>query len=117
MVRPRSYDPPGWVRPERLPDDLPPQEQWVRMGWQVMGAPAKHPPQLATAKPDENALPPLVRPRSLSTDVTRLLRSIGETFEKAPALKAPEKAGGKLASLGADEEPRSAQAQPDAASN
>jgi hypothetical protein len=46
-VRPRSYDPPGWVRPERLPDDLPPQEQWVRMGWQVMGAPAKHPPQTA----------------------------------------------------------------------
>ncbi len=80
-------------------------------------APAKQPPQVATAKPDENALPPLARPRSLSTDVTRLLRSIGETFEKAPALKAPEKAGGKLASLGADEEPRSAQAKPDAASN
>ncbi len=80
-------------------------------------APAKQPPQVATTKPDENALPPLVRPRSLSTDVTRLLRSIGETFEKAPALKAPEKAGGKLASLGADEEPRSGQAKPDAASN
>ncbi|WP_246765033.1 transglycosylase domain-containing protein [Ensifer sp. PDNC004] len=79
--------------------------------------PAKQPPQVASAKPDENALPPLVRPRSLSTDVTRLLRSIGETFEKAPALKAPEKAGGKLASLGAAEEPRSGQAKPDAASN
>ncbi len=43
----RSYDPPGWVRPARLPDDLPPQEQWVQMGWQVMGAPAKHPPWTA----------------------------------------------------------------------
>ena len=43
----RSFDPPGWVRPERLPDDLPPQEQWVPMEWQVMGARAKHPPWTA----------------------------------------------------------------------
>ena len=79
-------------------------------------APAKQ-PEVATAKPDENALPPLVRPRSLSAEVTRLLRTIGETFEKAPALKAPEKAGGRLAALGAAEEKRSGQTDPNAASN
>ena len=79
-------------------------------------APAKQ-PEVATAKPDENALPPLVRPRSLSAEVTRLLRMIGETFEKAPALKAPEKAGGRLAALGAAEEKRSGQTDPNAASN
>ena len=43
----RSYDPPGWVRPERLPADLPPQEQWAAMGWQVMGARSPHPPWTA----------------------------------------------------------------------
>ncbi|MGN7801498.1 transglycosylase domain-containing protein [Ensifer sp. 22521] len=79
-------------------------------------APAKQ-PEVATAKPDENALPPLVRPRSLSAEVTRLLRTIGETFEMAPALKAPEKAGGRLAALGAAEEKRSGQTDPNAASN
>lgn len=79
-------------------------------------APAKQ-PEVATAKPDENALPPLVRPRSLSAEVTRLLRTIGETFEKAPALKAPEKAGGRLAALGAAEEKRSGQTDPNAVSN
>ncbi|MBK5567937.1 transglycosylase domain-containing protein [Ensifer sp. SSB1] len=79
-------------------------------------APVKQ-PQVAAAKPDENALPPLIRPRSLSAEVTRLLRTIGETFEKAPTLKAPEKAGGKLAALGAAEEKRSGQTDPDAASN
>ena len=40
-------DPPGWVRPERLPDDLPPQEQWVEQPWEVWGAPAQHPPPTA----------------------------------------------------------------------
>ncbi|WVT74237.1 transglycosylase domain-containing protein [Sinorhizobium chiapasense] len=78
-------------------------------------APAQQ-PQVATVKPDENALPPLVRPRSLSAEVTRLLRTIGETFEKAPALKAPE-GGGKLAALGTTEEKRSGQTDPNAASN
>ncbi len=52
-----------------------------------------------TAKPDENALPPLVRPRSLSADVTRLLKEIGDTFEKAQPLKARERPGGKVAVL------------------
>ncbi|CCM66712.1 penicillin-binding protein 1A family [Sinorhizobium meliloti Rm41] len=52
-----------------------------------------------TAKPDENALPPLVRPRSLSADVTRLLKNIGDTFEKAQPLKARERPGGKVAVL------------------
>jgi hypothetical protein len=47
VVRRRSFDPPGWVRPERLPADLPPQEQWAQMDWQVMGARAKHPPWTA----------------------------------------------------------------------
>lgn len=74
-------------------------------------------PQVANAKPDENALPPLVRPRSLSADVTRLLRSVGETFEKAPALKAPEKNGGKVAVLGDANGGPSQQVLPNAASN
>ncbi len=52
-----------------------------------------------TAKPDENALPLLVRPRSLSADVTRLLKRIGDTFEKAQPLKARERPGGKVAVL------------------
>ncbi|MGH6807585.1 MAG: transglycosylase domain-containing protein, partial [Ensifer adhaerens] len=79
-------------------------------------APSKQ-PQVANAEPDENALPPLVRPRSLSADVTRLLRSVGETFEKAPALKAPEKNGGKVAVLGDANGGPSQQVLPNAASN
>lgn len=79
-------------------------------------APSKQ-PQVANAKPDENALPPLVRPRSLSADVTRLLRSVGETFEKAPALKVPDKNGGKVAVLGAADAGSSQQVLPHAASN
>ncbi|MGF6172319.1 transglycosylase domain-containing protein [Ensifer sp. 4252] len=79
-------------------------------------APSKQ-PQVANAKPDENALPPLVRPRSLSADVTRLLRSVGETFEKVPALKAPERSGGKVAVLGAADGRSSQQALPNAVSN
>jgi penicillin-binding protein 1A len=79
-------------------------------------APSKQ-PQVANAKPDENALPPLVRPRSLSADVTRLLRSVGETFEKAPALKAPEKNGGKVAVLGATDGGSPQEGLPNAASN
>ena len=47
MVVRGRYDPPGWVRPERLPADLPPQEQWAQPEPEVMGAPAKHPPQTA----------------------------------------------------------------------
>ncbi|WP_083222521.1 transglycosylase domain-containing protein [Ensifer sp. LC163] len=79
-------------------------------------APSKQ-PQVANAKPDENALPPLVRPRSLSADVTRLLRSVGETFEQAPALKAPDKNGGKVAVLGAADAGSSQQVLPNAARN
>ncbi|WP_425336259.1 transglycosylase domain-containing protein [Sinorhizobium garamanticum] len=57
------------------------------------------PAEVADAKPDENALPPLVRPRSLSAEVTRLLKAIGATFEKASPLKAPEKNSGRVAVL------------------
>ncbi len=60
----------------------------------------KKQPETAAAKPaDENALPPLVRPRSLSSEVTRLLKSIGEKFDTAPALKAPAEPPGKVAGL------------------
>ena len=62
---------------------------------------SKRQPAVAAAKPDENALPPLVRPRSLSTEVTRLLKSIGDAFEKAPPLKARERTGGRVAALDA----------------
>lgn len=41
-------NPPGWVGPQRLPDDLPPHEQWVQaQPVEVYGAPARHPPQTA----------------------------------------------------------------------
>jgi penicillin-binding protein 1A len=40
-----------------------------------------------------------VRPRSLSSEVTRLLKSIGEKFDTAPALKAPAEPPGKVAGL------------------
>ncbi len=54
--------------------------------------------QVAAAKPeDEKALPPLVRPRSLSSDVTRLLKSIAEKFNTTPPLKAPTDLPGKVA--------------------
>lgn len=59
----------------------------------------------AVAEPDENALPPLVRPRSLSADVTRLLKSIGKTFEQASPLKPREKGGGRVAVLEPEETP------------
>ncbi|MDK1375585.1 MULTISPECIES: transglycosylase domain-containing protein [unclassified Sinorhizobium] len=61
----------------------------------------KKPAAVADAKrdEDENALPPLVRPRSLSAEVTKLLKAIGATFEKASPLKAPEKNSGRVAVL------------------
>ena len=56
--------------------------------------------EVAVAKPDdENALPPLVRPRSLSSDVTRLLKSIAEKFNTAAPLKAPADLPGKVAEI------------------
>ncbi|HTO30847.1 MAG TPA: transglycosylase domain-containing protein [Pararhizobium sp.] len=56
--------------------------------------------KIAAAKPgDENALPPLVRPRSLSGDVTRLLKSLGDKFNTAPALKPPAELPGKVAEI------------------
>jgi penicillin-binding protein 1A len=64
---------------------------------------AKEQPAVA-AKPDENSLPPLVRPRSLSAEVTRLLKKIEDTFEKVPPLKAREKSGGRVAILEAPDE-------------
>ncbi|OAP40728.1 penicillin-binding protein [Sinorhizobium glycinis] len=63
----------------------------------------KKPEAVAEAPPDENALPPLVRPRSLSGEVTRLLKSIGNAFEQASPLKPREKVGGRVAALGAPE--------------
>ncbi len=48
----------------------------------------------AAAKPaegSESALPPLVRPRSLSSDSTRLLRAIGDKLKNAPPLPDPQK--------------------------
>ncbi|KQV44530.1 penicillin-binding protein [Rhizobium sp. Root268] len=60
----------------------------------LLGQKAK--PSAETAKPDDNALPPLIRPRSLSAEVTRLLKSLGEKFDKAPPLKLPAP-GGKVA--------------------
>ncbi len=60
----------------------------------------KKQPETAAAKPaDENALPPLVRPRSLSSDVTRMLKSLGEKFNTAPDLKVPADTPGKVAEL------------------
>ena len=44
---------------------------------------------------DENALPALVRPRSLSSDVTKLLKDIARHFQEAPPLKAD----GRVAAL------------------
>lgn len=42
------------------------------------------------ATPPDNALPPLIRPRSLSVDSTRILRDIGEKLKQSPPL-APQK--------------------------
>ncbi|WP_436003224.1 transglycosylase domain-containing protein [Rhizobium sp. LjRoot30] len=39
-----------------------------------------------TEKGSETGLPPLIRPRSLSIDVTRLLRDVGDKLKKAPPL-------------------------------
>ncbi|WP_426236594.1 transglycosylase domain-containing protein [Pararhizobium sp. DWP1-1-3] len=56
--------------------------------------------ETAAAKPaDENALPPLVRPRSLSSEVTRLLKSLSEKFDTAPALKIQAETPGKVAEI------------------
>jgi len=56
--------------------------------------------ETAASRPDdENALPPLIRPRSLSSDVTRLLKSIGEKFDTAPTLKVPAEPPGKVAEI------------------
>ena len=60
----------------------------------------KRQPETAAAKTaDDNTLPPLVRPRSLSSDVTRLLKSLGEKFDTAPALTIPAEAPGKVAGI------------------
>jgi penicillin-binding protein 1A len=61
---------------------------------------AKDQTETAAAKPaDETALPPLVRPRSLSSEVTRLLKSLGEKLDTAPALKVPGEPSGKVAEI------------------
>jgi len=56
------------------------------------GAKAK---EVAKAAGDENALPALVRPRSLSSEVTRLLKDLARQFQEATPLKAD----GRVAAL------------------
>ena len=51
--------------------------------------------EVAKAPSDENPLPALVRPRSLSTDVTRLLKDIARQLGEATPLKAD----GRVAAL------------------
>jgi penicillin-binding protein 1A len=77
----------------------------------------KKPEAVAEAEADENALPPLVRPRSLSADVTRLLKSIGNAFEQASPLKPKEKGGGRVAVLEAPDETSAMPRVTDAAKN
>ncbi|OHV85682.1 transglycosylase domain-containing protein [Ensifer sp. LCM 4579] len=60
---------------------------------------SKKPAKAGDAGRDENALPPLIRPRSLSSGATRLLKTIGEALEHALPLKPREKGGGKVAAL------------------
>ncbi len=60
---------------------------------------SKKPAKADDANQNENALPPLIRPRSLSSDATRLLKTIGEALENALPLKPQEKNGGKVAAL------------------
>jgi len=43
--------------------------------------------EVAQTNPDESALPALVRPRSLSTDVTKLLKDVARQFDEAKPLK------------------------------
>jgi penicillin-binding protein 1A len=78
---------------------------------------AKKPIAAADPKPDENALPPLIRPRSLSADVTRLLKTLGDAFEKAPPLKPREKSGGNVAALEAPPETSATQLTTNATEN
>jgi penicillin-binding protein 1A len=51
--------------------------------------------EVAATSSDENALPALVRPRSLSTDVTKLLKDVARELGAAKALKAD----GRVAAL------------------
>ena len=51
--------------------------------------------EVAAASSDDSALPALVRPRSLSSDVTRLLKDVARAFEEAKPLKAD----GRVAAL------------------
>ena len=51
--------------------------------------------EVAAASTDENALPALVRPRSLSADVTKLLKDVARQFNEAKPLKAD----GRVAAL------------------
>nr|WP_210384075.1 transglycosylase domain-containing protein [Rhizobium sp. RCAM05973] len=53
--------------------------------------PAQKPQTVAAKKPastTDGGLPPLIRPRSLSVDSTKILRDIGERLKTAPALEA-----------------------------
>ncbi|WP_275789647.1 transglycosylase domain-containing protein [Pararhizobium gei] len=61
--------------------------------------PAKKKDPEVAAETDENALPPLVRPRSLSSDVTRLLKTIGEKLATAAPLEVPAELTGKVAEI------------------
>ena len=61
----------------------------------IMGVDAPMPekdakPKVASATDaDANALPPMVRPRSLSGQSTRLIRELGQRLRSAPALTRP----------------------------
>ncbi|PYE28793.1 penicillin-binding protein 1A [Rhizobium sp. PP-CC-3A-592] len=65
-------------------------------------APSKKDKPPVVAKTDENALPPLVRPRMLSGDVTRLLKSLGTRFETTPPLVSTPAIPGKIANAAPD---------------
>jgi penicillin-binding protein 1A len=53
--------------------------------------PAEVPEVASATTPADDALPPLIRPRSLSTQSTRLLQSIGDMLRNAPEIKPAQK--------------------------
>ncbi|MFP5075744.1 transglycosylase domain-containing protein [Rhizobium sp. YIM 134829] len=78
---------------------------YAEQGIERRAIPGITPPEPAKAKPvetaakdsDPNALPPLVRPRMLSVDVTGLLKAMSESFAKARPLGAAKTGSGKVA--------------------
>ena len=83
---PEQPRPSCWTPPQRLPDDLPPHEVWVReVPWTLAGAPSPHPPvtapgfqrakRLGLLPPDAPATPPA--PLSGPSSVQTLLAMAG----------------------------------------